>query len=209
MEFISSAVRRYGPTSDTMITSAPNSRATSIGRLFRRLPLTRCLPSICTGGNVPGAVSVASMARSSDPESRITSSPVSKSIATVRYARGKSSKSCMPLVCATAVWNRRASLPFGISAAGSCACPFLIPTRYLIRKSSSSRLRRNDRSSRRVSGSKISSQSVDKKNSLISAVVIPEAYRPPITPPIPVPTIRSICTCWRSSSSSTPRCAMA
>ena len=71
-------------TSTTMKISAPISLATSMGILLLIPPSTSSLPSCLTGGSAAGIDMLARMALARLPESRITASPLSMSVAIAR-----------------------------------------------------------------------------------------------------------------------------
>ena len=73
---------------------------------------------------------------------------------------------------------------------------------------SSSRLRRNERSGRVSESLKVPAQSSVVTRVSISEMVMPEAYRPPISEPMLVPAMQSIGTPRRSSSLITETWAM-
>ena len=78
------------PTSTTMRMSTPMARAISTGTFSAMPPSTSSRPSRSTGENTPGADMLARMALVRSPESMITASPVSRSVATARNGVGSS-----------------------------------------------------------------------------------------------------------------------
>jgi len=103
----SSRVCNPSPTSTAMMTSAPISSAASTGRLATRPPSTSSRPSSSWAAIRPGTAMLARMARPRSPSRRITTSPVSMSVATARNGIGSSSKLAMPTVCRVSVCSAK------------------------------------------------------------------------------------------------------
>ena len=195
------------PTSTTMSTSTPMSRATCTGRLSAMPPSTSSRPSRSTGVKMPGAERLARSALTRSPRPSTTASPVSRSVATARKRVGRRSKSSMRPTGSVSLRSIWVSFWPCMRPLGSWNRPSRSPSGRRTRNSRSSRLRRKFRSSRRGRSRKASSQSRLANSRSISAPVMPLAYRPPTTAPMLVPAIAS--TGMRSSSStlSTPTCA--
>jgi len=196
------------PMSTAITMSAPRSRATSTGRLSVRPPSTSVRPFTSIGEKRPGAAMLARIATGSEPWSNTTRSPVSRSVAIARNGIARSSND--PAVgtgavhsCISARNELARTKPLGSLSLPVSSMPADIEIGYSASSSRSDcgrlerRMRSNATSPRFVADTRRSSSSAGK----------PDAYRPPTTAPMLVPTTMSIGTRSDSSVFSTPMCA--